>query len=287
MVRRALLAALVACLGCEGGPVDRGDAISDDASVADATVDVIIDAIADDMSDDAIAPGEIRYRLAWDHTGLEPAPGGGWAVDTARGYRVVIERGYVTSHQISLVPCTPPADGGARLSPGRLLWALVGGVAHAGHDGEEDPSYVERSQVESVTALQDIAFGAVAVPSALYCKGHHVIGHADDDTIDVPAVYDGERLTLHFEGTWQRGNGAPTAFTVRTTLAAGRALDLIPAGGGEAQRLDPGDGGFTVTVHRRPAGWFDRVDFIDDDPDGRARALLLGYVDALSLTVER
>ena len=239
------------------------------------------------MPADAIASNEIRYRLAWDRAGLEPAPGGGWAVDTARGDRVVIERGYVTSHQISLVPCARPVDGGAWRSPGRLLWALVGGVARAGHDGEEDPSYVERSQVESVTALHDIAFGAVSVPSARYCKGHHVIGHADDDTIDVPAIYEGERLTLHLEGTWQRGEGRPTPFTVRTTLAAGRALDLIPASGGEAQRLDPGDGGFTVTVHRRPAGWFDRVDFIDDDPDGWARALLLGYVDALSLTVER
>lgn len=262
-VRRALLAALVVGLGCEGGP----EGVSDATSV------------------DAIAPGEIRYRLAWDRAGLEPAPGGGWAIDTALGYRVVLDRGYVTSHQISLVPCAPSADGGAWRSPGRLLWGLVGGVAHAGHDGEEDPSYVERSQVESVTALEDIAFGTVSVPPALYCKGHHVIGHADDDTVGVPDVYGGERLTLHLEGTWRRGEDGPHAFVLRTTLAAGRALDLIEGGG--PRRLDPSEAGLLVTVQRRPARWFDRVEFADDDPDGWARALLRAYVDGLSLTVVR
>lgn len=297
------LAALAA--GCDGSDAHpaSGDAIVEvfetfpDASVegADATVDAT-DATADASNSGALTPGEVRYRLDWDHTRLEATPEGTWATTTDRGYRVTLTRGWLTSYQMSMVPCWLIEGTGARIAPGddtgrsplHRLWSLIGGVAHAGHDDEPDPSLIDASRVEVLADLASSAFGAVRVPAETYCKTHYVAARSDDDTTGMPSGIDYDRITMHLEGTWALADGTPTAFTVRTALAAGKNLALLPVGGveGDDLRLDPSTGGFEVTVYRRPGGWFDGIDFANiADEEAIDRAVLQNLTRHLWLEV--
>lgn len=290
MLPRALLTlALVA--GCDAGEPrltpDAGDAI------ADASADATPDASPDGSPPAApLTPGDVRYRLEWHTDGLTIAPDGTWTTTTDLGYRVALDRGWLTSYQLSMVPCWLVEGTGARLDPLRLLWSLIGGVAHAGHDDEPDPSRVAASRIEPLVGLTALAFGAARVPAEEYCKAHYVAARSDEDTAAVPDAYAGERVTLHLEATWTApGETEAHAFTVRSALAAGKNLALVAPGGVEADalRLQSGEAGFEVTVYRRPARWFDGIDFATvataDDPEAIARAVLLNFIDGLALTV--
>lgn len=291
---RALLLTLVAGLAACDETADRAvaadDGITDgglDAIAGDATV---VDAIAVDATTDPLNPGDVRYRLAWDTDGLDVAPDGTWSTVTDLGYRVTLVRGWLTSYQMSMVPCWLVEGTRAERSPLWILWSLVGGVAHAGHDDEPEPSRVSASRVEALAPLVGSAFGAARVPAMVYCKAHYVAARADDDTLDRPDAYAGERITVHLEATWAAPGGEPVPFTVRSALAAGKNLALVPTGGGEddALRIDPSLGGVELTVYRRPAGWFDGIDFAAiDDEETLDRAVLLDLTEALRLEVRR
>lgn len=291
-MRRALLL-LALVVGCDGGaPRLVVDATVD--AMADASVDAMDGATADATADaiTPLTPGDVRYRLDWDRDGLDLAPDGTWSLTTDRGYRVTLMRGWLTSYQVSMVPCwLVEGTGAARTPAWHRLWWLIGGVAHAGHDDEPDPSRVAASRVEALAPLVAVDFGAARVPGETYCKAHYVAARADDDTADVPEAYAGERITLHLEATWTApGDSAAHAFTVRTALAAGRNLSLVPAGGAEADalRLRSDEVGIDVTVYRRPAGWFDGIDFASvDDEEAIDRAVLLAFIDGLRLEVGR
>lgn len=286
MRRPSLALALTLVAGCDGGEprlsADAGDAID--------AMDAISDAMFDATT--ALTPGEIRYRLDWDHDGLEVAADGTWSLTTDLGYHVALTRGWLTSYQLSMVPCwLVEGTGAARTPAWHRLWSLIGGVAHAGHDDEPDPSRVAASRVEPLIGLAAVDFGAAQVPAEEYCKAHYVAARADDDTAGVPEAYAGERITLHLEATWAApGDDTAHAFTVRTALAAGKNLALVPPGGAEADalRLRSDEAGFEVTVYRRPAGWFDGIDFATaDDEEAIDRAVLLAFIDALRLEVRR
>lgn len=303
----ALFTALAA--GCDGSDArpapgdaadDAIDVFVDGTDATDATddaTDATADAITDASNGGALAPGEVRYRLDWDHSRLEATPEGTWATTTDRGYRVTLTRGWLTSYQMSMVPCWLIEGTGARIEgthhPGRSLlhrlWSLIGGVAHAGHDDEPDPSLIDASRVEVLADLAPTAFGAVRVPAETYCKTHYVAARSDDDTTGMPSAIDYDRITMHLEGTWALADAVPTAFTVRTALAAGKNLALLPVGGVEGSdlRLDPSVGGFEVTVYRRPGGWFDGIDFasIAADEEAIDRAVLQNLTRHLWLEV--
>lgn len=287
-VRCTLLIGLLALAGCDGAD-GATDGMSD--AMADATSDAIADATADAAPP---APGEVRYVLDWDDTGLDVAADGTWSVTNDLGHRVHITRGWLTSYNVSLVPCwlIEGTERAARRDGpldalGRALWALLGGVAHAGHDDEPDPSLYATPHVEPLVGRAPLALPPVTgVPAETYCKVFYLVARADADAVGAPAEVPFDRVTLHLEGTWRPPGGEPAPFALVTDLNIGRNLGLYAPGTADAEgadlRLDPAESGLTVTIHRRPAGWFDGLDFAaTTDDTRRARALMPNLVAAL------
>lgn len=226
------------------------------------------------------AAGEVRYVLEWDTDGLEVAADGSWRVVNDLGIEFTVERGWLTSYSTQLVPCWL-VEGTARARTlGDWLWGLIGGVAHAGHDDEPDPSLFEVPHVESLIDPQTRVLGTVqGVPSETYCKAFYLVARSDDDAVDVPTTVPYERVSLYLEGTW-RGDGETLPFVLSTNLNLGRNLDLIADG--EALRIDPSEAGVEVVFRRRIAGWFEGLDpGLFDDDVALARALMPKLIDAV------
>ncbi len=234
------------------------------------------------------AAGEVRYVLDWDDSGLDVAADGRWRVVNDLGIEFAIERGWLTSYSAQLVPCwliegtaRRPArsilDGLWRLD---RLWTLFGGVAHAGHDDEADPSLFEIPHVEALVNRRPLVLATVrGVPGETYCKAFYLVARADDDAVGAPAEVPYDRVSLYLEGTW-RADGETRPFLVSTDLNIGRNLDLYV--GDAALRVDPSQTGVEVVVYRRIAGWFDGLDpagYADDV--ALARALMPQVVAAL------
>lgn len=245
----------------------------------------------------SLEAGQIRYVLAWDLDGIAVADDGGWSLRTDLGYTVTVTRGWVTSYQVSLASCGLIEGTLARHAPrssgrhdlGRALWSLIGGVAHAGHDDEDDPSTWPSPQVEPLNGFADLELGVVEVPAQTYCKAHYLVGRADDDAVNVPTEVDYDRVSLHLEGTWQVDGGEPQPLVLVTDFNFGKLLTMYPEGqvGDEqsALRLDPTEAGIELVITRRLAGWFDGVDFALLDDQGLAIAILDNLTHALTAEI--
>ena len=299
-MRRSLLCAVLLVAGCEGAAETGAGMDAQPALDTGPAVDAGSAVDGDPMAESGepadgrapLAAGEVRYRLEWDDTGLDVAPDGTWQVTNDRGITFAISRGWLTSYSAQLVPCWL-IEGTARRAPTRTLgdwlWMLVGGVAHAGHDDEPDPSLFEVPHVEPLVSRTPLALGTVSgVPAETYCKAFYLVARSDDDAVGVPAEVPYERVTLYLEGTWQ-ADGERHDFGLSTDLNIGRNLDLYAPGAREAGdelRLDPSTAGVEVVVHRRIAGWFEGLDpAAYDDEVALARALMPKVVDALWVEV--
>lgn len=277
------LALVTALAGCGGAADDPPS--PDSGAPRDAAPDPSPDAAPDDPRP-GLAPGQVRYVLDWDDTGLDVAPDGTWRVTNDLGQTFTITRGWLTSYSAQLVPCS--IFEGRAASLGDWLWALVGGVAHAGHDDEPDPSLYEIPHVEPLVGRMPLVLGVVdGVPSETYCKVFYLVARSDEDAVGVPTAVPYARVSLYLEGTWS-ADGEAHAFTLSTDLNIGRNLDLLTAEAreaGDALRLDPTEAGVDVIVYRRIAGWFDGLDLAEAD-DALARSLMPRVVDALWAEVQ-
>lgn len=268
---------IAALMGCEASPDPM-------ASVDDGITDAGL--LADAAPRPALAAGEVRYVLAWDDTGLDVAPDGTWSVTNDLGQRFTITRGWLTSYSAQLVPCALFEQQSASL--GDWLWSLVGGVAHAGHDDEPDPSLFEVPHIEPLVGREVLVLGTVAaVPAQSYCKAFYLVARSDETAVGAPTAVPYDRVTLYLEGTWE-ADGAAHDFALSTDLNIGRNLDLLTADARapeDALRLDPAEAGVEVIVYRRIAGWFDGLDLAESDETRLARALMPKVVDALWVEV--
>ncbi len=200
--------------------------------------------------------GQIEYLARWNHEGVTPLESG-WAVTNDQGYVIEVHQGYMVTYGASLVPCPEPVDDGL----GVFLRSLLGiGTAYAGHSGDADPSAVNDSRVESVSAPTSWRIGQVSVPAARYCEAHYLVARADDETRDMPAAIDLDRKSLYLAGTYRApGETVVKPFEVDTSLANGVIHPLATSD--DTSGIDLGSENVQVVIERPLAGLFDGAAF--------------------------
>ncbi|MCA9541003.1 MAG: hypothetical protein KC620_19015 [Myxococcales bacterium] len=275
------LTALIALIGmaaCDDGMSDAMESL--DAMPLDAMVDAT----------PSVATATVGYRLEWDTSRVEPAEAG-WSVTTDLGYRVTLTRGYLVSYQASLVPCSQvEATQGALDTAAQVFFALIGvSTAHAGHDDVPDPTRLAAPRIESLLRPTALDWGELVVPGTTYCQAHYVVARADDSAAPWPRDVEMSRVSAYIEGTWQQGDAEPVAFTVNSSLANGRLVDLFPEGHfGEtdaALTIDTAAEGALVLIRRDLGGLFDGIDFATADDRTVERTLLTTLIDGLVIEV--
>lgn len=213
----------------------------------------------------------IRYRLAWRWGRAARTPDGGWEVVTDLGYRVHVNRGYLTSYSMELVECPP-------LAP--LGWLLGPSPAYAWHSADMvNPATVRSAPVESLIALRAQDAGTVRLPPQAYCQVHYLIARATTASRGLPADVDMVDSSLGVEGTVQRDGTSPTALVVKTA-SPNALLRPIP-------RVDTGTQDTLVVLRRDLGRLFDGIDF--DTAPGRvvANRIVENLVNGTRVKVRR
>ncbi|MFT5433225.1 MAG: hypothetical protein ACI9OJ_003930 [Myxococcota bacterium] len=259
-----LLAGL--CVFCES----PADSTSSDTSSSDGSA----------SSDSTAAmPGELTYRLDWDLDGVELSDSVKLTTDT--GYNVTLDAGYLVFYAAQLVPCSD--DTVTVQSPLDWLWQTVAGkTAHAGHSGETDPSAVEQSRIESLTAPATIELGSVTVTpgedGSRYCQSHYLIADTDSTTLDRPTDVEMNGSSLYYAGSWTRADSADTGtFVIRTNLAWGKIY--------EAEELNISGASFEVTLTRALGRSFDGIEFATDSEADMAKQFFRSLVANTTVTI--
>ncbi len=215
----------------------------------------------------------VRYVQAWDKAGVEPASGGGFALTNDLGYRVTIHRGWLVTFSMELVECKPPTGAWDTL---RSLMAP--GIAYAGHPkGDLNPAAITTPLVEALHEAGPPVIAGERDPGAVrYCKLHFLVARAPRDLAAAFTEVDLNQVSLYLEGTWQRGDGEPTPFVVKTSVAHGTFAEV---------EVETGVAGADVILTRRLAGFFDGADFATLTGRQLERHLVKAVVDATSVTV--
>jgi hypothetical protein len=218
-----------------------------------------------------------RYRLSWDTSGAVRQDDGAWTIDTDLGYRVLLRDGHLATRAVSLVTCTPALQGASSGALGLLhLINLLVPPAFA-CEGEEDPSTVA-GVVEWLMQPAAVELGSASFKAARYCKLHHQNARAHSDSRGLRPDQGMEERTLHLEGSFQRGDAAPVAFSVRSDLAWG---ELRPLEVEAAQ----GTGFVEAELSRDLGGLFDGIELKSADEETLARGVLRNLNRGMSLTV--
>jgi hypothetical protein len=227
----------------------------------------------------AAEPGELTYRLEWDLDGVELSDS--VTLTTDIGYTLTLDAGYLVFYAAQLVPCaedTATAD-----SALDWLWrAAVGKTAHAGHASETDPSAVEESRIESLTAPATIELGSITVTpgedGSRYCGVHYLIADADSTTRDRPTDIEMTGASLYFAGRWRFAESAETGtFVVRTNVAWGKNYEL--------EALDLAGASFDVTLTRALGRSFDGIEFATDSETDMARQFFRSLVANTTVSI--
>jgi hypothetical protein len=228
-------------------------------------------AVVDDATrDEAAADGGARasaasWTLAWDRSGVTPAEGGGWDVETDRGYRVHLAAGAIVLHSVSLGVC--PGDAGAAGGDGGLSSWLTRAIAvraAAAHE-DVDPSTLDIDVEEDLVDPVELGPLHARFAAGRYCRAHWLVARSDAAGGDPFA-----RLSLRVRGTWTRGDRAGS-FDLRTGWPEGQLVELAAAGAATATLGGSGSARAVVRVERRLATLFDGVDFA-----GASDAAILG-----------
>ena len=231
-----------------------------------------------------VESGDIRYTLTWtwgDAVGTET----GWQVTNDLGYTINVEKGYLVSHSVQLIACEDDAE-----NAGLLDDIFGANTAEAGHGGDEnDPSALLIPQIENLAQVTTIDFGAVNVPFQRYCTAHYLVARSDGLTTNMPDDIDMYGKSLYLEGTYQAADSdAVVAFSLQTSLANGKIVDIRPSIDSEPVRLEVSDEGIHINIQRQLDTLFDGVDFLTMDSDEQARTVLWSLIrDTQVLVSER
>jgi hypothetical protein len=184
-------------------------------------------------------------------------------VVTDQGYTVVVNTAYVVTFSVKLVPCDDETD----ITLTDLVRWMFGGVAHAGHGGENrDPSAALVPRVEDLLSPDDVLHARRPIRAERYCQVHYLVGPAAENAIALPTDPDLVGTSLYLEGHWRRGDTADSVpFAVISSKAYGALTHLYPADQfdvSEARlRVDADDTSAHVTIERPLATLFDGVDW--------------------------
>jgi len=218
--------------------------------------------------------GDISYQLDWDLNGAE-LTSDGWQITTDLGYEVVIHEGYITSFNASLISCSH--------SHGLFGWLvemLSPGEVQAGHGGTDDePSIVNASVVESLTAPSSTVMGTVHVTEPNYCNGFYVLGQAHDLAANLPDDFDMTGNSLYIRGEYIANDGTATPFTVTTNVGWGTQDDLTLPQSDRNIHVAVGNEAITISIQRSLATLFDGIDFETADEITLSHSLLRNLTD--------
>jgi hypothetical protein len=227
-----------------------------------------------------LVSGSISYQTAWDLGQIvRSADNQSWSVVNDLGYTVNVTRGYIVSSHATLNECghvTGVTDWLASL--------FSTSVAHAGHtSGGPDQAAIAASYVESLTALEPLQMGSVAVSEYSYCKGHYLIAQATPGTHNQPADVTMQGHSLYVEGTYQApGSTAQIPFTIKTSLGNGNLYDLKITGSDQLVHAVISSAQVQITIRRHIDTMFNGVDFTRMDDETRTSMVL----DALIVNTE-
>ncbi len=175
--------------------------------------------------------GTIHYRLLWDESRIMASPNTGtntttnagpiagpsvgWSVITDLGYEVRVDRGWLVSSGLTLVPCGDDVG-----------WAGAGnfgvGTAYAGHSGEVDLSGITSPIVESLTEPAVVEWRSSKIPSTRYCQLHYLLARSDERAVADAAQVDMRGFTLWIDAAYRApGSAREHPLSVRIASAHG------------------------------------------------------------------
>jgi hypothetical protein len=215
------------------------------------------------------------WSLTWDKARVTPAEGGGWSVDTDRGYRVHVTSGWLVDYSVSLGLCDTGGQGGGGSALGRFFGVRS---AYAHEDG--NASTIDLQHAEDLTgSLEPHSRWSAAFPAARYCRAHWLAGRSGK-LVDSPEGIDLQGRSLVLAGTWER-DGALHDLAVSTWWPQGYLVDLdavmtaAAADDGVARIAD-------ITVKRSLGTLFDGIDLAsatDEELAGRVLENLALHVE--------
>jgi hypothetical protein len=189
----------------------------------------------------------VTYELAWDWTGAsvdEPTGARSWT--TRLGYALTVERLYIATTSLALVPC------GEVASRGRGLGLFSPREARADHAYAYDTTLVTTALAQLASDGAAAVFGRGVSPGQTYCQLHAISGPVAAE------AQDGFRLqgwSAYLRGSYRQGDGAPVAFEGFVGLAQGTLRPL-------RVNVDPSRGtDVRILLTRRPVEALDTLDF--------------------------
>lgn len=218
---------------------------------------------------------QATYRHDWIWGDASALAGGvGFSVTTDLGYRVEIERAWLTNYSVALVPCPEPIF---EDEPWAVLadWAIP--TAVAGDGSETDASSIDNPLVEDLAVPRTTTMGTVEFPLGDYCRVHVLSASAP---AEARSEVDGDptRVTVLLEGRVL----APTSdswesLSVRSSLANGTFVEL-------PRDVDV-EGALDVTVHRRLDTLLHGIEFDLASAAEVERQVLLNLMGDVSIDV--
>ena len=219
------------------------------------------------------------WTLAWDTEGASFPEEGGVEIETDLGYRVRVSTGRILSHSLSFGLCDP----GAAASPEQATFSFGLPVRAArAHAEDADPSMIEASLVEDLTAPRDAELDS-SFAAARYCRAHWLVARplaATKGPADVPM----EGRSLLVTGAAER-DGRLHEIAIDTWWPDGLLVELTEAAAADALRAAGSDGEprhAFVTVTRHLGRLFDGIDFetaSGDEVTGLVLENLVGGAD--------
>jgi hypothetical protein len=210
---------------------------------------------------DEVSVGLVIAVAAEPPTALQRAADGTLTLTTDRGYQVHLERAYLVSTSVEVVPCSavvPPPAARAAPAGGRVLgWlgrALIG-RAEAHTPGT--PTRLGTAFVESLAAAPDVrvTLGEIRPPPDRYCRLSYTASPADHDAVGMPSDSAALGNTIYLQGTFARGSDAAADFTVAAPMPFTVSADVEPLD------LTEGAPPPTVVIRKQADHWLDGVDF--------------------------
>jgi hypothetical protein len=176
--------------------------------------------------------GMLSYSLDWDRSGVQFSEGGdSWSATNNLGIEFQIDRGFVVSNRMELLPCLwPPPEGDAGvgdLALRALSW-ITGARAHAGHSGDPPNSTRTRNWAEPIHKSLTVGHSAHETSAEAYCQFSYAIARADIATIDRPDEPSLVGSSLTLSGRWRAAPDQPwLAFDWETAMPWGVLWDFV------------------------------------------------------------
>jgi len=155
----------------------------------------------------------ITWTLGWQLNGASLDGDAPLTMVTDLGYEVTIDKGFVVTSLVSLVPCE--ADTGLAQA---MNWFVS--TAHASHPPFNDPSLVDLHAKESFTPPRNAELPTVEFDRRVYCSVYWLIARGATGG-------DLENTSFRATGNWQR-DGKTGPLSVDTNFARAYIADLPP-----------------------------------------------------------